>query len=225
MLRVTRSFAGCCACIAVALSACLGTDAVEFEPGPPTADGLRIAKDTGKHTVYLKPGARINAYSEVVIDPIMVSYTKAADDAEPGRALTLDTETEQKLGAELRRIFIQEMQWSPYFEIVESSGPGVLRVQGWLYDLVVREPPREDPRNFPLCFGEMTLILDVRDSQTAQALARVADRVTLSCAREKRALVYTASWSDVRRSLRPWARFLRQSLDGLYELPSSGSSG
>jgi hypothetical protein len=71
----------------------------------------------------------------------------------------------------------------------------------------------------------MTLVLTVRHSETAEALARVADRIKLSCARPH-ARFYTARWADVKAALHPWASFLRLWLEELHEtrLPSSSSS-
>ena len=76
-----------------------------------------------------------------------------------------------------------------------------------------------DPRNFPLCSGTLNLILAVRDSRTAQALARVSDHIAVSCERESTDLYYRATWRDAKGALRPWASFLRASLDELHELP------
>jgi hypothetical protein len=131
---------------------------------------------------------------------------------------TLDPETEQRLTDVLREAFVEQMQRSQAFDLVEQPGPKAVRVQGWLYDLVVDEPPSDGPRDFPLCFAEMTVLLTVRHSQTAQALARVGEQVQLSCTDDQRALFHTARWEDVSDAVKPWARFLRRWLEEIREM-------
>jgi hypothetical protein len=131
--------------------------------------------------------------------------------------------TIRRLADVLRNAFIQQMQASREFEWVEQPGPEAVRVQGWLSDLVVEEPPTDDPRNFPLCFAELTVILTVRNSETAHALARVSERVRLSCAAKHRARFQTARWHDVRRAVKPWAVLFRRWLEDLREIPPVSS--
>ena len=187
-------------------------ESIEYKPGPPTIDGLRRVDSEERFIVYLKPGVHLEDFTQVLIDPFSVSYASPRD--APGRAVrTLDPETEQRLADVLRDAFVKEMQLSRPFDLVEQPGPKALRVQGWLYDLVVDEPPSDDPRNFPLCFAEMSVVLTVRHSQTAQALARIGEHAKLSCADNRRALFHTAKWQDVSDSVKPWARFLRRWLE------------
>jgi hypothetical protein len=210
-------------CALLALAACGGrTPApVEYRSAVPTPDGLYLIRSAPNHRVYVRPGARISSYSEILVDPLMVSYAMPAqtDGQGPAHVRTLDPEAEAKLTSILRRAFVDEMKRGHAFRLVEAPGPAALRVQGWIYDLVIEEPYRGDPRNFPLCFGQMNLILDVRDSRTAQSLARVSDLIAVSCDRGSSDLYYTASWRDVKGALRPWASFLRASLDELHQMP------
>jgi Protein of unknown function (DUF3313) len=207
----------------LSLAACRGAPPrVEYGSDVPTEDGLYLIRNATNHTVYVRPGARLRDYSELVVDPFSVSYAVAPGASQPGGAQvrTLDPDAEARLIGELRFSFIQEMKRSSYFRVVDAPGPAAVRVQGWLYDLAIEAPDREDPRNFQLCFGTMDLILNVRDSRSATALARVSDRIAVSCEREGDQLYYAATWRDMRGMLRPWASFLRASLDELHELPS-----
>jgi hypothetical protein len=187
-----------------------------------TPEGLKEVEANNGYRVFLRPGIRLEDFSKVLVDPFSVSYARPRDMQEGAGAAvrTLDRETEARLLRTLQDAFVDEMKRSRDFELVEEPGPETLRVQGWLYDLIVEEPPRDDPRNFPLCFAEMTVILTVRHSETAQTLGRVADRVHLSCGAERHARFQTADWSDVRDALRPWARFLRRWLSEIRELPA-----
>jgi hypothetical protein len=67
----------------------------------------------------------------------------------------------------------------------------------------------------------MTLILDVRDSQSNAALARMADRRAVQAGGGSTPYRSDAvnNTSAVRQLYRRWARQLREALDGLHQLP------
>lgn len=211
-----------------ALVAMLAAAGCRTEPSPTieysresTEDGLHLTRTATDHTVYTRPGARIQSYTEIVIDPFMISYAPAPDAAGGGSAAvrTLDPEAEARFTAILREAFVQEMERSEYFRVVEQPGAATLRVQGWIYELAVHEPYRDDPRNFPLCLGEMNLILNVRDARTAEPLARINDRLAISCRLASTKLYYFATWRGIEGAMRDWGSFLRASLDELHALP------
>lgn len=192
---------------------------VEFESEETTVDGLRLVETTNGHQTFLKPGIDMGKFDSILVDPFMISYTNPRE-APEGPVRTLDDGTEKHMIGLMRDMFIDQMRRTKGFEVVEEPGPRTIRVQGWLYDIVVEKPPREDPRNFPLCFAEMRAILNVRHSETAEPLARVVDRVKLSCAARRHARFYSAQWREVESAaLRPWATFLRNWLEELRELP------
>jgi hypothetical protein len=191
-----------------------------FESEETTVDGLRLVETTKGHQSFLKPGTDMGAFDSILVDPFMISYTNPGG-AREGPVRTLDDETEEHLLILMRDMFIDQMSRSKGFDLVEQPGPRTIRVQGWLYDIVVKEPLREDPRNFPLCFAQVRAILTVRHSETAEPLARVVDEVKLSCAAGKRARFHSAQWRDVEKAaLKPWATFLRDWLEELRESPT-----
>ena len=91
-------------------------------------------------------------------------------------------------------------------------------------NLSVDVPPyRGGELNFVLAAGEMTLMLDVRDSVTREPLARVADRRAIQPASAGPGRVYYSNpvrnWGEVRSRLQRWARLLREGLDHLKQVP------
>lgn len=190
------------------------------EPADPrfeiaTPEGLRQLESRDGRLIFLRPGIELDAFERVLVDPFAVSYANPRDASEPEPVRTLDASTEARFTDTLRSAFIDQLGRSRVYALSTEPGPEAIRVQGLIYDLVVEQPPHDDPRNFPICFAEMTLVLTVRHSETAEALARVADRVKLSCARPH-ARFYTARWADVKAALYPWARFLRLWLEELH---------
>jgi hypothetical protein len=222
MRRSVVLLAALCVLMTLVLGACRSStpEAIAYKSTEPTADGLRQLEGTDRRTVFLRPGVEMKEYSEIIVDPFMVSYTNPRGESER-EVRTLDPETEARLSNVLRDEFIRQLRRSRDLELVEEPGPHAVRLQGWLYDVVVEEPPTDDPRNFPLCFAELNVILTVRHSETAHALARVAERVRLSCATERRALFHTASWKDVSDAVKPWAILLRHWLEDLRAMPSA----
>jgi len=191
---------------------------LEFPSELRTLDGLRQVKSDGSAVVFVRPGVRMADFDQVLVDPFMLSYT--SPDALPsGGVRTLGRETEERFVGVVRDAFIDNMAYSQDFELVEQPGPEAIRVQGWLFDVVVAEPPTDDARNLSLCFTEVTVLLTVRHSVTAQALAQVAERTRLSCKTEARAQYQTVGWGVVRKGVRPWAKFLRRWLEDLKRLP------
>jgi nucleotide-binding universal stress UspA family protein len=204
---------------ALALGGCraLAPPPSDHEPDAATGGGLRRAETEGDHVVYVMPGARLDRYSEVLVDPFMISYATERRPAgsEPHPIRTLDRETEAKLADAMRRAFVHSLRRSRHFSVVEEPGPRALHVQGWIYDLVVGDP-QEHRRELPICFAEMTLILTARSSETAQALALVAHRLGTRC--EPRRFLDALRWEDVTRALQPWARILSDHLDEVHEI-------
>jgi hypothetical protein len=123
-----------------------------------------------------------------------------------------------------QEVFESELGKSEEFRLVTESGATVLRVSGHIVDLVVDAPPqRGRERDYVVSAGEMTLILDVRDSQTREPLARIADRRAIQPASGGAGRVFysnpTRNWGEVRNQMQRWASLLRQGLDYLKQLP------
>lgn len=87
--------------------------------------------------------------------------------------------------------FTQELQRSERLSFTDTAGPHVL-------------------------LAEATLVVQVSDSQTGAALARVVDRRAAAPAVAQRASV-PFNQSEIRRLMQRWARQLRTGLDTLYE--------
>ena len=219
-----RSRATCpIACVGFVLAmmlACGGRppEPIELLPGRPTSTGLRRV-DTGGETgiVFVRPGVRMADYSELIVDPFMLSYSSGVDPSDdPVRML--DVASEERFKEVAFEAFVDKMKYSRGFSLVDRPGPRTVRVQGWLYDLVLEEPPSDDRRNFPLCFGHLTLLLTVRDAETAQPLAEVGERMRLTCPTRPGGYA-TTSWRAVGRGVEGWAGKLRGWLEQLHALP------
>jgi hypothetical protein len=133
----------------------------------------------------------------------------------------------ERTGILVREEFSRELERGGY-KVTEESGPDVLEVRARIADLYVNAPDTMEAGrsySFTMNAGEMTLVLELRDSETGQVLARAFDRRE---ARETGQLNWTTSVSneaDARDIARRWARILHQRLDAARasgaEVPTS----
>jgi Protein of unknown function (DUF3313) len=184
-----------------------------------TADGLQRVRIKGVDLAYRAPGATLAAYSLVKVEPVEVAFRKDFNPKRAASNLKLTTgqldAIRQRTSSLVREEFSRELQRGGY-QATEVAGPEVLEVRARIADLYVNAPDTiEAGRNmsYTMFAGEMTLVLELRDSETGQVLARAYDRRE---GRETGQLNWTTSVSneaDAREVARRWARILRQRLD------------
>jgi hypothetical protein len=217
------------------LGACsLGPRPVQYESGPATADGLYRVKSNDLGALFLDPGAEFGEYDGVLIDPVSLSYKRDRRRSSgldtTRRVFELDDDTVARFQRIFQESFVRELGRSRSFAVVSEPGPGVLRVSGHIVDLDVRVPAFKGGEvNFVVDAGEMTLVLDVRDSLSGAPLARVADRRLIRPPGAGNVGAYRSTavnnWGAVRDIFSDWARILREGLDNLRELAPAHPSG
>lgn len=217
-----------------ALAALLGAGCsaapLRVEPGEAAGsqEAQRRLQASGVGAAYVSPGARFASYDAVLIEPLSVAYKSpprrpsAADEA-PGN-YALDRASTDRLRRIFQRAFERELARSRGFSVVTRPGPGVLRISGHIVDLVWEVPPaRGGESSFVLKTGELTLLVDVRDSRTGEPLARIGDRKAIRPVGASLGGGYenqpANNWSAVRDVASEWARILREALDALREIP------
>ena len=202
----------------------------DFVPGVVTADGLHQVRTMQVAGAYVKPGAELGSYTSIRLDPVTISYKRPPRERRSGARMNPSGDNWALTDSEKERVerlfqeaFERELSQSENFTLVEDDGPDVLRVSGHIVDLVVTagpEPSGRD-RSFVREAGQLTLVLDVRDSESGEALARIADRRSVSASggfRLQRNSVVN-NQAELRRIFSRWARFLRNGLDNLRQLP------
>jgi hypothetical protein len=200
---------------------------VEYETGrraAVTADGLYRVKSWRISNAYLKPGAVFTTYRTIVIDPVSVAYQRAPRDprgsGSPERGnFALEPWQMERFQKLFQEALDAELAESSFFEVVREPAPDALRVRGYIVDLVVNTPPeRGRDRVYVSVSGEMTVILDVSDSQTREPLGRIAERREVVPAGGQLRRAGVAEWGEIERMFRSWARLLREGLDELGRL-------
>ena len=194
-------------------------------------DGLLRLEGNLFEVAWLRPGASFEAYDKVWLLYTGIEYRSPpifVRDVIPNREMdnyALSEGLTRRLEKAIAEIFLVELiQWSEW-QPAEGVGPGVLVVRTSLVDLVVHAPLEhlgEEHSRWLDSAGEVTVVIELFDSETAQILARVADRRALapplSSDRFMRASAADVTY-EARRVFHDWGRELRLLLDALQSWP------
>ncbi|UCG88098.1 MAG: DUF3313 family protein [Gemmatimonadota bacterium] len=219
------------AAILVGLAGCATTPPPTVQMGPDaevTVDGLHRVDNSVMALAWVKPDLNLQGYTKVMIDEVTVAYQK-----DPGSRRRDPYGTEQNfaltpsqmtnLKSWFREAVVTALTKDDGYEIVDSPGPDVLHINADLIDLVVRVPTEGGlgrERTYTRSYGEVTLILELRDSESEEILARVADRRDPTRNTDTRLAEVTPTFvrSDTRRLFEYWADLLRQRVDEIRQV-------
>ena len=218
MLRIRKVLPLVLAAGAFVLAGCASTDAVT------EWDGLVRQPNTRLNAVFLKPNAQVAAYRSVMLDPLQVSFDSNWDPNRGTRSMSarLNADDVAAIKSDLaelfREIFRDELARGGY-QLVDQPGPETLRVTPAIINLFINAPDTSAPgrtRTYTADSGRMTLVAELRDSETGTLLARAVDTQT-----GRNAGMWTISnrvtnTADARRAIGVWASALRRGLDELY---------
>lgn len=205
--------------IVVLLAAC---EAAQRDvPAETTEDGLVRTAVKGIDFAYVRPGSSLAQYRQILLDPVQVAFSKDWDPEKTGSRMKLSEEEREKIRTDLASLFMktfkQEVEKGGY-PVVDKAGPDVLRVTPGLADVYINAPDVMTPgrsRTYVMNAGRMTLVAELRDSESGAILGRVADQRE---AREDMTLQLSSSVensAEARRMISEWARILRARLDAV----------
>jgi hypothetical protein len=205
---------------------------IVYAPGQPAAtpQGLHLLRWEPFKSTFVKPGADLQRYDKVMIDPVTLSYkTPPRPGVEGGDMIiknyALPESAIQDIEKAFHKAFVTELGKSPNFTVVKAPGPDVLLISPRIVDLVVTAPPQQQDQELGTSYGvasagRMTLVLEAQDSQSHEALVAVAQTRSVQTADNAFYSSNPATNSAaVREILRAWADSLRQELDQFHSLP------
>lgn len=204
--------------IAIGLAAC---GATRMQPPPETTeDGLSLAAIKGIDIAYVRPGASLARYQRLLLDPVDVTFSKDWDPERTGSRMKLTEREREKIRSNLAQLFEstfrEELESKGGYSVVDRAASDVLRVTASLADVYLNAPDVMTPgrtRTYVMSAGRMTLVAELRDSETGVLLARIADE---RLAREDGFLKLSSSVetsAEARAMITNWARILRARLD------------
>jgi hypothetical protein len=183
-------------------------------------DGLKPISVKGIDLAYARPGASLVGYDKVIIEPVEVAFRKDWNPKKTGSELRLGATERENIRTGVAKIvhdeFVKALEAGSGYKVVAEPGPDVLRVKAAILNLYVNAPDSRTAsrtRTYTLSAGEMTLVAELRDSESGELLARVVDRQE---ARRSNHLTLTDSAvnaDEAREIASAWARVLRNGLD------------
>ena len=197
--------------------------------GSVTPDGLHLIKWEPFKVTYVKPGADLARYGKVLVQEVTVSYKTPPRAAQSERGAidpnyALPDSALQSIKRHFHDEFVKALGRSQNFSIANAPGPDVLLLSGHIVNLKIQVPPMRDQQpgetDYTSSSGQMTLILDARDSKSGEPLVRVGQARAIEMS--------DGGWyrSDpvgnsvaVRQMFRSWAEQLQRELDQFHALP------
>jgi hypothetical protein len=220
-VTVPRIFAAGCILLTSLAGAALAADA------PLEWDGLQRTTIKGIEHAYVRPGVDLAQYGKVILDPVQVSFAK---EWKPRAASSIPVSQADReriksnLAALAAETFTATLSRSGGYPIVNEVGPDVMRVSAALADVYITAPDVSTggrSRTYVMNAGRMTLVAELRDSETGALFARVIDQRQ---ARNNPTLQWssaTANSAEARRIVGQWAGILRAQLDAVRTVPTT----
>lgn len=190
-------------------------------------DGLHLVKDTKMTIVYAEPGADLGVYKRIMLLTPEVAFRKNWErDQKSGSASKtsrINTKgIKKKLAEEFETIFTEVLVNGGY-ELVDEAAEDVLLIRPSIVNLDVISPEKHGSgrsSNYARSAGEMTLYIELFDSETGDIIVKAIDR---RIDNENDAGFYTWKTSSsnkqaAARILTGWANIL---LDALTEAEST----
>jgi hypothetical protein len=192
-----------------------------------TEDGLQRVDIRGVDAAYLRPGADLNKYRKVMLDPVQVAFDPDWDPKRTGSNLKVSAEDRERIRRELSELFMQvfseELTKDGGPPLVTTAGPDVLRLSTGLADVYVNAPDTMEPgrsRTYVMSAGHATLVAEVRDSESGAILGRLFDQRETSNTGMLQWSGSVVNSADARRLFTRWAQLLRQRFDAVRNAPA-----
>jgi len=187
---------------------------------PKEWDGLQLRPSKRVDRLYLRPEASLAGYKRVRLERLQVAFDKnwkPNDSRRGSQRLTKDDFDKIKSGLadEFAKVFASELAKGGY-QVVDEAGEDVLDITPLVVDLYIAAPDKMTAgRSYSYTAdpGHMTLVAELRDSETNQILARAIDARSSSWNNTFRVANSVTNLAEARMIIARWASALRDALD------------
>lgn len=188
-----------------------------------TPDGLVRVQSKQADTVYRAPGASLGAYSRVILDPVNLAFKLDWQKRNPDVTASDVTRIRSQGTAVFNEIFSNALTMQHGYPITTQPGPDVLRVSASLTELDVSAAPGTTgtQRMFIVSPDDLTLTLELRDSQSGALLARAIDKEKGRSFGNLKVEGSVENSAEARRAVEMWAGLLRSALDNARGTPQA----
>lgn len=168
-----------------------------------TVDTYYAVQNPAVDEAFVKPEVDWSVYRSLRADPLNIVYVEGEGQADP--------EDLERIKLYFREAFLNAL--GDDYTIGTAPGPDVLDVHADLVDLKINSPglqelPFKKRLKSLVAKGQLTFVMELRDSQTREVLARAADQEKPSAGAEGE-----SSWDEVQRAAERWASLFRNWLD------------
>jgi hypothetical protein len=203
--------------VAAVASGC-GPQPTQPKPiGEVNIEGLQEVPARNFEVAFVRPGVTFADYKKLMVDELELAF-RTPDREQNQFPLGEDQKTRFRAG--MATAFGEELGMLQNVEVVTEPGPDVLALRVRVQDIVARAPGRRvgagGRAGFALeTVGEMTLVLELRDSESNEVLVRVFDRRAVEGAAMLSGDSVVSTWEGVDRVVARWASRAREGLDRL----------
>lgn len=195
-----------------------------------TYDGMVPVTGTGMQQAWVKPDINISSYRQLLLEPAEFQFraTRLQAARTPPDATIRDFPVSQadrqRLVELVTGVFREALSRSRHFSLADRPGPDVLLVQVSLLDITYNVPPEMAGRSnvYVSEFGSATLVLELRDSDSGEILARAVDRraaepvAGYGLNQNLRVANAVTTTQEVQSAARRWATIVTERIDQLY---------
>ena len=185
--------------------------------GEVNIEGLQAVSARNFEAAFVRPGVRFADYGKLMVDELELAFR--TPDREQNQ-FPLGEDQKTRFRAAMATAFGAELGKLETVEVVTGPGPDVLALHVRVQDIVARAPGRRvggaGRAGFAMeTAGEMTLVLELRDSQSGEILVRAFDRKAVEGAAMLSGDGVVSTWEGVERIVARWATRTREGLDRL----------
>jgi len=186
-----------------------------------TPDGLVRVQSGQADSVYRAPGASLASYTRVILDPVNLAFKLDWQKRNPDVTASDVTRIRSQGTAIFNEIFSSALTMQHGYPVTTQPGSDVLRISASITELDVSAAPGTAgaQRMFIVSPSDLTLTLELRDSQSGALLARAIDKEKGRSFGNLKVEGSIENSAEARRALEMWAGLLRAALDNARGTP------
>ena len=217
-MKRARSIGVATACLfAMLVSACAPQPTQPLDKSSFDFEGLQQFDSRVFTALFGRPGTDFTAYDGVILDNVQVAY-RTPDRSQ--NQFPLDESKKGEFRDLVKRTFVAEFENLRNIEVVGQPGPTVLDLHVRVQDITATLPGRRVGQTGRATFalealGEVTLVLELRDSESEEVLVRVFDQRAVEGVAMFQDGQTISRWPDIERLCQQWALRVREGLDVL----------
>jgi len=188
-----------------------------------TADGLERRPAKQVDTLYVAHGMTLAPYKRVMLDPVEFAFKVDWQSKHPEVTAGDMTRIRSQGAGVFYEIFSAALSRQHGYPLTTQAGPDVLRITTTISELDLDVTPGTGGthRMHVVSPADLTLLMELRDSQSGALLARAIDKEKGRTFGNLTVEDAVSNSEEARRALQMWADLLRAALDSARGTPQA----